>query len=127
MLYAELHVGAGGPPCAEGGTLTFSRTRRGAASDWVAIMKRTSAIFASILLAPIVTATADPMSVQPAPLHAQAELICHRCPNGYVWVPDGTISGPTAGYPYFGWYGYPYIPYRCVRLHFRHYGHDQQL
>jgi len=38
-----------------------------------------------------------------------------RC-KGY-WVPDGVIAGPTAGYPYYGWYGYPYVPYRCVCLH----------
>ena len=94
-------------------------------------MKRLFAIFASLGLAPAVTAIAGPMGVQPlnlaAPLHAQTELISHRCPKGYRWVPDGTISGPTAGYPYYGWYGYPYVPYRCVRLHYRRYHDGQRL
>ena len=29
---------------------------------------------------------------------------------------DGTIAGPTGGYPYFGWYGYPLVPYRYCEL-----------
>ena len=27
-----------------------------------------------------------------------------------AWVPEGTIAGPTAGWLYYGWYGYPYCP-----------------
>jgi hypothetical protein len=54
-----------------------------------------------------------------APPQAQAETVYYRCHGQYRWVPDGTIAGPMGGYPYYGWYGYPYVPYRCVRLHRR--------
>lgn len=54
-----------------------------------------------------------------APHRAQAELVHFRCHGYYGWFPDGTIAGATGGYPYYGWFGYPYVPYRCVRLRHR--------
>jgi hypothetical protein len=44
--------------------------------------------------------------------------------RGY-WVPDGVVTGPTAGYPYYGWYGYPYVPYICVHVRHRIYGKNR--
>jgi hypothetical protein len=94
-------------------------------------MKRTSTVSALVFLALTVAATAGPMSVQPlkltGPQHAQTELIYYRCPTGYRWFPDGTISGPTAGYPNYGWSGYPYVRYRCVRLHHYRYRYNPHL
>jgi hypothetical protein len=58
--------------------------------------------------------------------HAQAGRAYYRCNGQYVWIPDGTIAGQTGGYPYYGWYGYPYVPYRCVRLHHARYNYDGQ-
>ena len=58
------------------------------------------------------------------PQQTDIERVHYRCHNPYVWVPDGTIAGATGGYPYYGWYGYPYVPFRCVRvLHARRYRH----
>jgi hypothetical protein len=53
----------------------------------------------------------------------QVERIYHHCRGRYVWIPDGTIAGLAGGYPYFGWYGYPYVPYRCVRLRRSYYNY----
>jgi hypothetical protein len=58
-----------------------------------------------------------------APQQAQTELAYYGCHGYYGWVPDGTIAGTTGGYPYFGWYGYPLVPYRyCGGPYHRHYG-----
>jgi hypothetical protein len=66
-------------------------------------------------------ALAGPTSVAPksavALPSAWTETVGYRCRGDYRWIPDGRIAGPTAGYPYYGWYGYPYLPYRCVRVH----------
>jgi len=56
----------------------------------------------------------DLMSISISP-QLQAERMYYRCHG--QWIPDGTIAGPTGGYPYYGWDGYPYVPYRCVRPH----------
>lgn len=97
----------------------------------VTVRAQTSAVFASILLAAAIAATAEPTFARPlalaVPLHARTALIHHRCPTGFLWVPDGTISGSTAGYPYYGWFGYPYVPFQCVRLHHRRYGLYRRL
>jgi len=91
--------------------------------------KRISTFSGAVLLALTATAFAGPMSVTSsklvAPPQPQTEPVYYRC-HGYYdgWVPDGTNAGPTGGYPYFGWYGYPLVPYRyCGRPYHRHYGH----
>jgi hypothetical protein len=91
-----------------------------------------AAIFGAFLLALTITASAGPISSIAslklvAPPQAQTELVYYRCHGYYGWVPDGTIAGPTGGYPYFGWYGYPLVPYRyCGRPYHRHYGYYRQ-
>ena len=87
---------------------------------------RISTIFGAILLALTVPVVAGPTRVLPSKFIAPPapfESVYYRCRYPYRWVPDGTIAGPTGGYPYYGWYGYPYVPYRCVRLHNRRYRH----
>ncbi len=89
--------------------------------------KRVSTISGAILLAS--AAFTGPMSVTSSNLatlpQAQAEPVYYRCHGYYGWVPDGTIAGPTGGYPFYGWYGYPYLTYRyCGRPHYRRYGYS---
>jgi hypothetical protein len=84
------------------------------------------------LLALTATASAGPTSFARskviAPQQAQTEPAYYGCHGYYGWVPDGTIAGPTSGYPYFGWYGYHLVPYRyCGRSYLRHYGHYRRL
>jgi hypothetical protein len=55
------------------------------------------------------------------PPQTQVEQVSCYCRCQYGWVPDGTISGPTGGYPYYGWYGFPYLPFRCAEPRPRHY------
>jgi hypothetical protein len=86
------------------------------------------AVSGAVLLALTIMASAGPMSFASsklvAPPQAQAEPLHYRCQGYYGWVPDGTIAGPTGGYPYFGWCGYPLVRYRyCGRPYHRHYGH----
>ena len=82
------------------------------------------AVFSSVLLLLAITAVEGAESVQASQYIARARptnkpvyFVC----EGY-WVPDGVIAGSTAGYPYYGWYGYPYVPYRCVHMRHRRYG-----
>ena len=94
--------------------------------------KRISNTSGAILLALTTTASAGPMNFARskliAPQQAQTEPAYYGCHGYYGWVPDGTIAGPTGGYPYFGWYGYPLVPYRyCGRPYHRHYGHYRRL
>jgi len=84
----------------------------------------------AFLLALTTAASAGPMSFERAklfkPQQAQTEVAYYGCNGYYGWVPDGTIAGPTGGYPY--WYGYPLVPYRyCGRPYHRHYGHYHRL
>jgi hypothetical protein len=90
--------------------------------------KRISMVSCAVLLALTAAAFAGPMSITRskliAPLQAQSEPIYYHCNGYYGWVPDGTIAGPTGGWPYYGWSGYPDLPYRvCGRPPYRHYGH----
>jgi hypothetical protein len=78
--------------------------------------KRISMVSCAVLLALTAAAFAGPMSITRskliAPLQAQSEPIYYHCNGYYGWVPDGTIAGPTGGWPYYGWSGYPDLPYR---------------
>ena len=89
---------------------------------WRMVAIRGSAAALSVAIIALANAAlAGPSSVTPerliAPPSARIEAMHYRCRGEYHWVPDGRIAGPTAGYPYYGWYGYPYLPYRCVRVH----------
>jgi hypothetical protein len=90
---------------------------------------RNSAVSCAVLLA--LTPPAGAGSTR-APIlgisspYAQIERSYYRCHGQYEWVPDGTIAGQTGGYPYYGWYGYPYVPYRCVHLRHGHYNYYGQ-
>lgn len=87
-------------------------------------MKSISIVCGAILLALAPSAFAKAMRVTPTNLiassQARADPVHHRR-HGYCgWIPHGTIAGPTGGYPYYGWYGYPYAPYRrCGHPHYR--------
>jgi hypothetical protein len=90
--------------------------------------KRFITVSGAVLLSLSATASAGPMSVTNskliAPPQAQTEPVYYCCHGDYGGVPEGTIAGPTGGWPYYGWYGYPYVPYRyCGSPHYRHYGH----
>ena len=88
-----------------------------------------SAVYCATLLSLMPPAFAGfaraPLSTINSP-HAQAGSAYYRCHGQYMWIPDGTIAGQTGGYPYYGWYGYPYVPYRCVRLHHGRYNYYGQ-
>jgi hypothetical protein len=91
--------------------------------------KRISNTSVAILLALTTTASAGPMNFARsrliAPQQTQTEPAYYGCHGYYGWVPDGTIAGPTGGYPYFG---YPLVPYRyCGHPYHRHYGHYRPL
>src|ERR1019366_2665711 len=82
--------------------------------------RRFSMICGAVLLALTATAFAGPMSVTSskliAPPQAQSVPVYYRCDGYCGCVPDGTIAGPTGGWSYYGWSGYPYLPYRhCAR------------
>jgi len=88
-------------------------------------MKSISIVRGAILLALTLSAFAGAMAVTPsnliAPSQEQTEPVHYRCHGYYGSIPDGTIAGPTGGYPYYGWYGYPYAPYRrCGRPPYRY-------
>ena len=77
--------------------------------------------FGIVFFALTSVAIAGPLIFAPQRLGAapwlRTEAVEYRCHGEYRWVPDGTIAGETAGYPYYGWYGYPYLPFRCLRFH----------
>jgi hypothetical protein len=88
-----------------------------------------SAVSSAVLLALASAAVAGPPQALISKIISRpvnVERTYYRCDGQYGSIPDGTIAGPTGGYPYFGWYGYPYVPYRCMRLRGAHYYHHRQ-
>jgi hypothetical protein len=93
-----------------------------------AVTKRFSTFSGAVLLALTATASAGPMSVTSTkligPPQITTEPVYYRCNGYYGWDPVGTIAGRTGGWPYFGWYGYPYLSYQfCGCPHYRHLRH----
>jgi len=61
-------------------------------------------------------------------LHANTEPVYFRCDVCCTWDESGcsdadaSIAGPTGGWPYYGWAGYPYLPDGyCCQPSYRHY------
>jgi hypothetical protein len=93
--------------------------------------KPISVIGAALMLAMTASACEGAVAVASsrtsAPL-ANIEPVYYRCEVCCAWdeagcgYGDATIAGPTGGWPYYGWAGYPYLPegYCCQRS-YRHY------